>query len=110
MRAILTRKGWTWQRILVVAVAIAVVAYIGLSAPRYYLAYRDLEEAKDLLLAVETSLREDGLDSSPALLDRDDERLESARGKFASAGRLLDREPMLQGARRLPRIGTPVAA
>src|SRR3990172_7735395 len=107
MRVKLARKGWTWQRILLVALAIAVVAYVGLTATRYYLAYRDLEEAKDLLLAVETSLREDGLDSSPALMDRNDKRLESARGKFASADRLLDREPMLQVARRLPSIGTP---
>ena len=45
MRAILTRKGWTWQRILFVALAIGVEAYIGRRATRYYLAYRDLEES-----------------------------------------------------------------
>jgi hypothetical protein len=110
MRVKLTRAGWTWKRVLFVALAIVVVAYVGLSAMRYYLAYRDLEEAKDLLLAVETDLRENGLDSSPALLDYNDERLVSARGKLTAADDVLDQDPILQVARRLPWIGDQVEA
>lgn len=110
MRISLVSAGWRWQRALLVALAMVLVASAGISATRYYLAYRDLKDAKDLLLTVESSLREEGLDAPPELLDRSDQQLQSARRKSARADRLLDHDPIFQVARRLPWAGKQVKA
>ncbi|MBI1884947.1 MAG: DUF4012 domain-containing protein [Chloroflexi bacterium] len=106
------RRGRTSRVRLLVAglVAVAIVAYVAITGTRFLLAYGELKEAKELMLSAESTLRKDGPDASPDTLDGAQVRLLAARAKLDSARRLLDGDPLLRAAERLPALGPQLSA
>lgn len=101
------------KRLILLATALlsaALVAYLILTALRFMSTYGQLVEAKDLLLAVDSSLREEGLDSSPATLAEAESQAMRAGDKFRSAQAFLGGEPLLQALGWLPGLGPQVSA
>ncbi len=88
-----------------VAVLVALVSYTAGTAVRLWFTYDEMGEAKGLLLSVETALRQEGLDASPATLAEAESEALSARGKFRSARDLLDGDPLLRVVGWVPLIG-----
>jgi hypothetical protein len=93
-----------------VAVSAILVSYMLITAVRLWLAYEEMEEAKDLLLSVETSLEQEGLDASPASLAEAESDALSARARFRSARDLIDGDPLLRVAGWMPFAGPQVSA
>lgn len=96
-----------WATVAVLAI---LVSYTAATAVRLWLTYDEMGEAKGLLLSVETSLRREGLDASPATLAEAESEALSARGKFRSARDLLDGDPLLRFVGWLPFVGPQVSA
>lgn len=96
--------------LLVAATALLILAYLGLVAVRSVFAYRDVIEAKDILISAEGTLDQAGLDVTSEELDNVEARLKRARGKVSSASGFLNHDPALWVARRLPWIDGQINA
>lgn len=92
-------------KVLLVSVGLLIVSYLALAGVRSVIAYRDVIEAKDLLISAEGTLNRGGLDVTADELDDVEGRLERTRGKVESASAFLNHDPALWVARRLPWIG-----
>jgi len=91
-------------------VLLALGAYAAVVAVRFVFIYNQVAEAKDLLLTVDATLREEGLGASAATLAEAQSQAMSARAKLRSAQDFLDGEPLLLVAGWLPGLGTQIAA
>lgn len=104
----------TFRRRLALFVGIAIVAgagaYVGVTAVRLVILYRDVTEAKDRLLAAEATLRREGLDASGDTRVSARNDMTSACADFRTAQRFLDREPLLALGGVLPALGPQVEA
>ena len=93
-----------------VAVLVALVAYTVVTAVRLWVAYDEMVEARGRLLSVEASLRQEGLDASPATLAEAESQALSAQVTFRSARGMLDSEPLLRVAGWVPLLGSQISA
>lgn len=105
-------KGAPWRRrlppelvFLLAAALLVSAAYAGLTGARIAHAYRELLEAKTLLLTAESALKEKGLGAEPEDIDRAETRILEARQRFRSARDDLAGEPLVWIGRRLPWLG-----
>lgn len=103
------KKRWLilWAMALVLG---ALGAYGAVTALRFISTYQQVVEAKDLLLAVDASLGEEGLGASAATLAGARAQAMRARDRFRSAHGFLAGEPLLQTMQWVPGLGDQISA
>ncbi len=97
------KLGLTSLGLLVAALLVALLAN------RYYGIYRDLGDGRDLLQEAEATLRNQGLDVTPAELDGAEAQLGEAEQKLVRAWQRLQADPLATLAGRLPGLGRQVS-
>jgi hypothetical protein len=93
-----------------VIILVALVAYVAVTAIRFVFMYNDMVEAKGLLVSVEATLQQEGLDTTPVALAEAETQAASARSKFRSAQDFLEGDPLLRVAGWMPGLGSQVSA
>ena len=88
---------------------LAAALLVALLANRYYGIYRDLGDGRDLLQEAETTLRDRGLDVTPAELDEAEAQLGEAQQKLVGAWQRLEADPLATFAGRVPGLGRQVS-
>jgi hypothetical protein len=83
---------------------------VALPASRYYGVYRDLSDGRDLLQQAEASLRDEGLDLTPAELSEAEAQMGQAQQRLTRAWQRLQADPLARFAGSVPALGSQVSA
>ncbi len=83
---------------------------VALPASQYYGVYRDLSDGRDLLQQAEASLRDEGLDLTPAQLSEAEAQMGQAQQRLTRAWQRLQADPLARFAGSVPALGSQVSA
>ena len=93
-----------------IALAVLLVAVIGVELFRYVRAFQDLSEGREILLTTADLLDSRGLDLTDQEVQEAEAKLDRAAGQLNSASGVIQSDPILSAASYLPWLGDQITA